>query len=136
MPNKARELSGTPAREATMPEVEVDRRVRRTRRILLDAFIALVLERGYDGLTVQDILDRADVGRSTFYAHYRDKETLLLSCFDGVRGDLTAAFAAGAPDPAAVVFAHAHAHRDVYKVLCGRPFQKDVDQEDADIASI
>jgi AcrR family transcriptional regulator len=103
-----------------MAGAEADRRVRRTRRILLEAFITLVLERGYDGLTVQDVLDRADVGRSTFYAHYRDKEALLLSCFDGVRGDLAAAFAAGAPDPAAAVFAHAHLHRDVYKVLCGR----------------
>ena len=103
-----------------MAEVETDRRVRRTRRILVDALIALVLERGYERLTVQDILDRADVGRSTFYAHYRDKEALLLSCFDGVRRDLADAFASGAPDPAAIVFEHAHAHRSVYKVLCGR----------------
>src|SRR5262249_36098451 len=49
--------------------VGVDRRVRRTRTNLTDAFIGLVLERGYERVTVQDILDRADVGRSTFYAH-------------------------------------------------------------------
>ena len=57
--------------------VETDRRVRRTRRTLTEAFVALVLEQGYERLTVQDILDRADVGRSTFYAHFRDKESLL-----------------------------------------------------------
>jgi AcrR family transcriptional regulator len=111
--------------EVTM--VETDRRVRRTRRILVEAFVALVLEKGYERLTVQDILDRADVGRSTFYAHYRDKEALLLSCFSDVRDDLARAFTAGpagGPEdpvgPAAIVFRHAYAHRSVYKVLCGR----------------
>lgn len=103
--------------------VETDRRVRRTRRTLTEAFVALVLEQGYERLTVQDILDRADVGRSTFYAHFRDKESLLLSCFEGVREDLAQAFAAGRTDeasgPAAIVFRHAFEHRSVYKVLCG-----------------
>lgn len=41
----------------------------------------IILEKGYDAVTVQDILDRADIGRSTFYAHYSDKEALLLSGF-------------------------------------------------------
>jgi len=56
---------------------ETDRRVRRTRRILGEALVELVLEKGYDSITVQDILDRADVGRSTFYAHYKNKQGLL-----------------------------------------------------------
>lgn len=43
-----------------------DRRVRRTRKLLHDAFLELVLEKGYEKTTIQDILDRADVGRSTF----------------------------------------------------------------------
>ena len=56
-----------------------DRRVRRSRDLLFQALIALILEKGYDRITVQDILDRADVGRSTFYEHYRSKDDLLLS---------------------------------------------------------
>ncbi|MBO0803611.1 MAG: TetR/AcrR family transcriptional regulator [Nocardiopsaceae bacterium] len=55
-----------------------DRRVRRTRALLHQALIELILEKGYGRITVQDILDRADVGRSTFYSHYRDKDALLL----------------------------------------------------------
>lgn len=55
-----------------------DRRVRRTRRALHQALIGLMLERGYARITVQDILDRADVGRSTFYAHFRNKDDLLV----------------------------------------------------------
>jgi AcrR family transcriptional regulator len=97
-----------------------DRRVRRTRQILHDALTSLILEKGYERLTVQDILDRADVGRSTFYSHFRDKEALLLSCFDGLREELRREFAAGGPSPAAIVFDHAHRHRRVYKALCGK----------------
>ena len=53
---------------------KVDRRVRRTRRLLRDACIALILEKGYETITVEEITERADVGRTTFYMHYRDKE--------------------------------------------------------------
>jgi AcrR family transcriptional regulator len=56
-----------------------DRRSRRTRQLLGDALIELMLEKHFEAITIQDILDRADVGRSTFYAHYTDKESLLLS---------------------------------------------------------
>ena len=100
----------------------MDRRVRRTRRSLTDALVGLILERGYDRITVQDVLDRADVGRSTFYAHFRDKEALLLSCFDGLRDDLREELdprpAGGLP--ARVLFEHAHRNRRVYRALCGR----------------
>src|SRR6476646_5226795 len=54
-----------------------DRRSRRTRRMLGEALVALMLEKRYDTITVQEIIDRANVGRSTFYAHYLDKEDLL-----------------------------------------------------------
>jgi AcrR family transcriptional regulator len=107
--------------------VDQDRRVRRTRRALQEALIALVLERGYDGLTVQDVLDRADVGRSTFYAHYRDKEALLTAVFDGMRAQLRREVDERAPDdpldparPAELIFEHAADNRRVYRALCGR----------------
>lgn len=67
-----------------MPKNEMDRRVQRTRRLIHDALIELILEKGYEAVTIQDILDRADVGRSTFYAHYTDKDALLLSRFEGL----------------------------------------------------
>jgi AcrR family transcriptional regulator len=54
-----------------------DRRIRRTRAALRQALIGLVLERGYDAVTIRDVVDRANVGRSTFYAHYPSKEDLL-----------------------------------------------------------
>lgn len=54
-----------------------DRRSRRTRRTLGEALVSLMLEKRYDTITVQEIIDRANVGRSTFYAHYMDKEDLL-----------------------------------------------------------
>jgi AcrR family transcriptional regulator len=106
----------------------VERRVRRTRRNLQDALIALILERGYAGITVQHVLDRADVGRSTFYTHFRDLEALLLSCFEELRDELRRdwdALALGAPlqdpgRPSFVLFAHAYRHRPVYRALCGR----------------
>jgi AcrR family transcriptional regulator len=107
---------------------EQDRRVRRTRRILIEALIQLILEKGYSRITVQDILDRADVGRSTFYSHFRDREALLVACFDSLRDELRGeidAMTPGAspPDPArpaAAIFAHAQRRRPVYRALCGR----------------
>ena len=65
-------------REATR---RPDRRVGKTRRALKDALTSLTLDKGYDAVTVQDILDRADVGRSTFYGHYVDKDALLMAIF-------------------------------------------------------
>ena len=62
-----------------------DRRTRRTERILREALHSLILEKGYDAVTVQDITNRADVGRSTFYAHFDNKDKLHLSAFDAVR---------------------------------------------------
>jgi AcrR family transcriptional regulator len=76
-----------------VPQERIDRRVRRTRELLRNALTSLILEEGYERVTVQDICDRADVGRSTFYAHFQDKEELLLSGFDGLQEDLRQAFA-------------------------------------------
>lgn len=61
-----------------------DRRIRRTRRALLEAFDGLAMERPYDRITVADILDRADVGRSTFYEHFRNKDDVLLQSMSGL----------------------------------------------------
>jgi AcrR family transcriptional regulator len=58
---------------------KTDARVRRTRDALGDALVALMQEKPFEAITVQDVLDRAKVGRSTFYAHYSDKDDLLMS---------------------------------------------------------
>ena len=59
----------------------VDPRVARTQRRLHEALLGLTLERGWDALSVQQVCDRAGVGRSTFYVHYADNEELLLRGF-------------------------------------------------------
>lgn len=51
-----------------------DRRVARTQSLVLEAFRDLLLERGYDGFTVRDLIDGADIGRSTFYEHFENKD--------------------------------------------------------------
>ncbi len=58
---------------------KTDARVRRTRDALGDALVALMQEKPFDTITVQDVLDRAQVSRSTFYSHYSDKDDLLMS---------------------------------------------------------
>jgi AcrR family transcriptional regulator len=58
---------------------KTDRRILRTRDALGDALVALMHENNFDDITVQQVLDRAGVGRATFYAHYRDKEDLFIS---------------------------------------------------------
>lgn len=102
-----------------------DRRVRRTRHALQQALIDLIVERGYPKTTVQDVLDRADVGRSTFYAHFRDKDALFASCFDDLRADVEQALE-GMEDhhpvrdpsrPVSVIFEHAYRNRRVYQAV-------------------
>lgn len=60
-------------------ETQEDRRVRRTKKLLRGALASLVHEKPYDAIAVKEILARADVGRSAFYAHFNDKDALLAS---------------------------------------------------------
>ncbi|GHO78289.1 TetR family transcriptional regulator [Ktedonobacter sp. SOSP1-85] len=62
-----------------MKQQKADRRSQRTYRLVSSAFAELMVEKPYDEILVQDILDRADIGRTTFYAHYFDKEDVLNS---------------------------------------------------------
>jgi AcrR family transcriptional regulator len=61
-----------------------DRRSQRTRQALSEALVQLIQEKDYSAITVNDIIERANVGRSTFYAHYTDKDALLLDQMDRV----------------------------------------------------
>ncbi len=110
-----------------------DRRTNRTRRQLRAALLALILERGYDAVTVEDITERADLGRTTFYLHYRDKEDLLIESLDALVDDLTATIAqvpmAEWPTrldpqhpeplqlPLRLAFQHAADHADLYRII-------------------
>lgn len=76
--NRSQDLSkksGKPVRKKAVPD---DRRVQKTRKLLSDAFVALVIEKGYDAVSIRDITEKANVGRSTFYFHYESKEQLML----------------------------------------------------------
>jgi AcrR family transcriptional regulator len=78
----------------------VDRRVQKTRSLLHGALAALVHEKSYDAIVVKEILGRANVGRSTFYSHFRDKEDLLLSAIRELLAAGGAAAASHRTDPA------------------------------------
>jgi AcrR family transcriptional regulator len=76
------------------PGSRVQRRVARTKAAIEDAFVQLVLERGYDQVTVEDITDRADLARATFYAHYPNKQAVQSSVFNRLTEDLVQRIAA------------------------------------------
>lgn len=94
-----------------------DRRVRRTRTALLSALRQLLGEKRYQAITVTEILDRADVGRSTFYAHFTDKDALLLSAVDHIAAELESAVRDGDRATLRPLFRHAAEHADLYRVL-------------------
>jgi len=112
-----------------MDQKTPDRRVQRTRRLLHKALMSRVLEKKYESITVQEILDQADVGRSTFYTHFEDKDQLLVSGFENVRSLLKSAQASTGILPAKsyekiigfslAMFEHANEYRAVNRALLG-----------------
>jgi len=66
----------------------IDRRITRTREVLQHALTSLILKKGYEAITIQDICDEANVGRSTFYAHYTSKDDLKRRGFERLRKEL------------------------------------------------
>lgn len=84
------------------PPRKPDRRVLKTKRALRDALFASMMEKGYDATHIADIAERANVGRSTFYAHFADKEDLLQESLRGLKQHLVEAAKArglAAPHP-------------------------------------
>lgn len=105
-----------------MAEKQVSRRTKRTRKLIEDALMSLMLEKRYDKITVQDIIDRADVGRSTFYAHFDGKEDLLTSDFEQLFSSLSQQMDTDQGDNNEVfsttdLFKHIQAHHGLYKAL-------------------
>ena len=101
-----------------------DRRSQRTRQLLSEALVELIREKGYDSITVSDIIQRANVGRSTFYAHYRDKDDLFVGEMDRVIEVL----GQRVPDtqetlffPSLGLFRHVGEEYELYKALVWTP---------------
>ncbi len=84
-----------------------DRRVNRTRRLIFDAFAHQVLTRRYHEIRVVDIIDAADIGRSTFYEHFKSKDDVLLTSIEPLFVVL-ANCAAGKPDRERIKFVLEH----------------------------
>jgi AcrR family transcriptional regulator len=106
-----------------------DRRVLRTQKLLHQALMSLILEKKYESITVQDILERADVGRSTFYLHFRDKDDLLTKGFQYLQSFLESVQEASQAVPpnsyerlvgfSLPMFEHAFEYRRVNRALLG-----------------
>lgn len=102
----------------------MDRRVQRTQQLLRQALADLILTKRYDKITVQEIIDKANVGRSTFYAHFQDKEDLLASSFAELASDLNRHLREEThpPDEMHLVhsmhfFEHAEVHHQLYQAM-------------------
>ena len=99
-----------------------DARVRRTRDQLGYALIELIQEKPINDVTVQDVLDRAKVGRSTFYLHYRDKDDLLVSQLEMFLETMSNVLSmrkekSNRVAPVAEMFAHIGNQNKLYRVL-------------------
>ncbi len=109
--------------------VSLDRRIPRTRAMLQHALNSLILKKGYEAITVQDICDAANVGRSTFYAHYTSKDDLKRKGFEklhkelaGRQKDALAAPLDGGAERLSFslpMFEHARDHIGHYRALIG-----------------
>lgn len=107
-----------------------DRRVERTQQLLEAALLSLIKEKEFDLITVQEIIDRANVGRATFYAHYENKEDLIESGFDGLLATLRerqrdARLRGGSRDDQLFAFsrhllAHTDEHRNIFPAMASK----------------
>jgi len=83
------ERQGYPAARNLMNGTRLlDRRIQRTRPLLQEALFHLIIERGYERITIQDITEHANLGRTTFYLHYHDKDDLLQESIKALLHDL------------------------------------------------
>jgi AcrR family transcriptional regulator len=105
----------------------IDRRVARTRATLHRALISLILQKDYDAITIEQICDTANVGRSTFYAHYADKDDLHRRGIEHLRGvladrrsdDLAGSSVARGLSFSRTFFEHAQERKDLFRALAG-----------------
>jgi AcrR family transcriptional regulator len=106
----------------------IDRRVLRTRDALRGALLGLMVERGWDAIDIQSLCERANIGRSTFYLHYPNKEALLKGSFGDLRTALQAqaqALQRGKSTAEQLAFVgglieHVHQQQLVFRAMLGR----------------
>lgn len=111
----------------TPPPSRHERRRLQTRKLLIQATLQLVLEKGYDAISIQDITDRADLGRGTFYIHFKDKEEVVWTMFQDLFQDLEqeAHKELDRSKPQMEffgllnIFRHAEKNRNLYRVIFG-----------------
>ena len=106
------------------PGSRVQRRVARTKAAIEDAFVQLVLEQGYERVAVEDISERADLARATFYTHYPNKEAVLFSVSNRLTEGLMQRIAyQGGPwnevrrDAIQTAYQHAAENPDLYRAV-------------------
>jgi AcrR family transcriptional regulator len=113
--------------QSKQSEKKPDRRVERSKQALLNAQVSLMIEKGYEATTIADIAERANVGRSTFYAHFADKEDLFRESLEGLRSFLLTAASAATPRDVhpALAFAlpmleHVSDAKDLFNAIVGQ----------------
>jgi AcrR family transcriptional regulator len=101
-----------------------DPRVRKTRRGLQAALVRLILQHGYDAVSIQDIADEAETARITFYRHYRDKGELLADCLNALYDELAAKTERLSPallmsgySPVQALYDHIEEQETLYRIL-------------------
>jgi AcrR family transcriptional regulator len=109
-------------KEQTKRRRQVDERIRRTRARLGSALVALIHEKPFNHVTVQEVLDRASVGRSTFYLHFRNKNDLLLSQLETFLDTMSTTLSNRKEEshrvlPVAEMFSHIGAQNRIYRAL-------------------
>jgi len=104
-----------------MEEVVLDRRKQRTRKAAVGAFIELLMTEGYEAVAMTAVAERADLGRSTLYEHFRTKDDLLAAAMDWPLRVL----AADPPDPAALLafIEHVRERSGAVRVLLEQPLR-------------
>jgi len=122
--------------EAKADPKKIDRRIMRTRQALRTALMQLIQEKGFDSISVEEITEKANLGRATFYLHYKDKEDLLLEEFRDIASDRVQLLSEtpvsiwkakldslGLSDgdtlsmPLFMIFEHAAQNADLYRIL-------------------
>jgi AcrR family transcriptional regulator len=101
------------------PMDKTDRRIRKTREQLGEALVSLILEKGYDAISIKDITDHADVAHATFYRHYRDKDELLAQRLQEVIQEIEAFTREPSLQDAEgyLIFKHAEENAPLYRIL-------------------
>lgn len=113
--------------DTTPPPSRHERRRLNTRRLLIQTALQIILEKGYDAISIQDITDRADLGRGTFYIHFKDKEEIIWAAFRDLFQELEkeAHQQLDRRMPQVEyygllnIFRHAGKNRDLYRVIFG-----------------